>query len=144
MRVNTKGVFLLSTAVVRHLLDRRTPGRIINIASGAGRRGYPQRGAYAASKFAVIGLTQVMALELASHAITVNAVCPGAIGTSRQAHTRPVAADAPDANPLIPPIPVGRMGRPGDIARAVLFLADPAADYITGECINVNGGVLMI
>ncbi|HEX3842088.1 MAG TPA: SDR family oxidoreductase [Acidimicrobiales bacterium] len=144
MRVNTKGVFLLSSAVVRHLLDRKAPGRIINIASGSGRRGYPQRGAYSASKFAVVGLTQVMAQELAASGITVNAVCPGAMDTPRQSHTKPAPADAPGADSPIPTVPVGRLGQPEDIARAVEFLADPAASYITGECLNVNGGVLMV
>jgi NAD(P)-dependent dehydrogenase (short-subunit alcohol dehydrogenase family) len=141
MRVNTKGTFLMSSAVVRHLLDRGVPGRIVNIVSGAGRRGYPQRAAYCASKFAMVGLTQTMAQELAARAITVNAVCPGAMDTARQRHTR---SAAPDADSPIPSVPVGRMGDAADIARAVVFLVDPAASYITGECLNVNGGVLMV
>lgn len=143
LRINTKGVFLMSSAVTRHLLDRQAPGRIVTIASGSGRRGYPQRAAYSASKFAVVGLTQTMAAELAPHKITVNAVCPGAVATARQQHTKAAPADAPGADAPIPAIPVGRMGVPDDVARAVRFLADPAADYITGECLNVNGGVLM-
>jgi 3-oxoacyl-[acyl-carrier protein] reductase len=143
MRVNATGTFLMSSAVTRHLLDRGLPGRIINISSGTGRRGYAQRAAYSASKFAVVGLTQAMAAELAPHKITVNAVCPGAMATARQQHTRPAPASAPGADAPIPAIPVGRMGVPGDVARAVLFLAEPDADYITGECLNVNGGVLM-
>ena len=82
-RVNTKGTFLMSTAVVRHLLERQAPGRIINIASTAGRHGLPQRAAYSASKFAIIGLTQAMAGELAANGITVNAICAGAMDTAR-------------------------------------------------------------
>jgi NAD(P)-dependent dehydrogenase (short-subunit alcohol dehydrogenase family) len=144
LRVNTKGVFLMSSAVIRRLLDRGVPGRVINIASGSGRRGYPQRAAYCASKFAVVGLTQTMAAELAPHRITVNAVCPGAMATARQTHTKPAPEEAPGADAPIPEIPVGRMGVPDDIARAVRFLAEPAADYITGECVNVNGGILMV
>ena len=143
MRVNLKSVFL-SSAVVRHLLDRQAPGRVINIASGSGPARLSARGAYSASKIAVVGLTQVMAQELATHRITVNAVCPGAMDTSRQSHTKTAPADAPGADAPIPSVPVGRLGQPEDVARAVEFLADPAASYITGECIQVNGGVLMV
>ena len=88
-RVNTKGTFLMSTAVVRHLLERQAPGRIINIASTAGRHGLPQRAAYSASKFAIIGLTQAMAGELAANGITVNAICAGAMDTARGWPARP-------------------------------------------------------
>jgi NAD(P)-dependent dehydrogenase (short-subunit alcohol dehydrogenase family) len=142
MRVNARGTFLMSSAVTRHLLERLAAGRIINISSGSGRRGQPQRAAYSASKFAILGLTQTMAAELAPHHITVNAVCPGAMATSRQTHTKPASERAPGVDAPIPAAPVGRMGIPDDVARAVLFLADPAADYITGEALNINGGIL--
>ena len=92
MRVNAKGVFLMSGAVIRHLLHRGAPGRIVNIASVAGKVGYPERAVYCASKFAVVGLTQAMAQELAPRGITVNAVCPGAVATDRNAATRHRAA----------------------------------------------------
>jgi NAD(P)-dependent dehydrogenase (short-subunit alcohol dehydrogenase family) len=141
MRVNTKGVFLMSTVVVRHLLGRQRPGRIVNIASAAGRAGAARRAPYCASKFAVVGLTQAMAKELAGHAITVNAVCPGLVDTDRQ-HVGEGSL-GPGSTAEGPPSPVGRPGTPLDVARAVLFLADPAASYITGECINVNGGALV-
>jgi 3-oxoacyl-[acyl-carrier protein] reductase len=143
MRVNTRGPFLMSGAVTRHLLERRAKGRIVNISSGSGKRGYPQRAAYSASKFALIGLTQAMAQELAPHGITVNAVCPGAMATARQSYTKS-DADAPGAVSPGSTIPVGRLGLPGDVARAVVFLAEPSADFITGECIQVNGGGLMV
>lgn len=136
LRINLKSVFLMSTGVIRHLLSRGAPGRIINIASGAGKRGFPKRAAYCASKFAVIGLTQTLAQELGAHGITVNAVCPGPIDTSRQA-SRAGRSDAAIQTA------VARLGLPNDIARAVVFLADPAADYITGQSINVDGGLLM-
>jgi NAD(P)-dependent dehydrogenase (short-subunit alcohol dehydrogenase family) len=142
LRVNTKGVFLMSTAVVRHLIEREAPGRIINIASTAGKLGLQQRGAYSASKFAVIGLTQTMAQELKSRDITVNAVCPGAMDTARSpsntAHQMEVDAS------ILPPGTFDSMGKPSDVARVVTFLADPASNLITGQSIVINGGLLMI
>jgi 3-oxoacyl-[acyl-carrier protein] reductase len=144
MRVNAKGVFLMSGAVVRHLLERGVPGRIVNIASVAGKQGYPARSAYCASKFAVIGLTQVMAQELASQGVTVNAVCPGAIATDRNAATQHRAATRGDAGAATASsTPVGRVGEPADIARAVLYLAVPAASYLTGQSLVVDGGRFM-
>jgi NAD(P)-dependent dehydrogenase (short-subunit alcohol dehydrogenase family) len=144
MRINTKGVFLMSSAVLRHLIGRDVPGRIITIASDAARRGFPQRGAYCASKFGALALTQVMALEVADRGITVNAVCPGAMDTARQrarmSRVGTTSASAATAAP--PPVPVNRLGTPADVARTVLFLADPDADYITGQAINVDGGLL--
>jgi NAD(P)-dependent dehydrogenase (short-subunit alcohol dehydrogenase family) len=144
MRTNARGVFIMSGVVIRHLLARGTQGRIVNIASVAGKVGYPMRSAYCASKFAVVGLTQAMAQELAPHGVTVNVVCPGAIATDRNAATRrnaqatldPSAAAASSS-------PVGRIGEPGDVARAVLYLADPAADYVTGQSVIVDGGLYM-
>ena len=84
MGVNAKGVFLMSSAVIRHMLARGGPGRIINIVSGAGKKGMPRRAMYSASKHAVVGLTQSMAMELAPRGVTVNAVCPGATDTTRR------------------------------------------------------------
>jgi NAD(P)-dependent dehydrogenase (short-subunit alcohol dehydrogenase family) len=144
MRVNAKGVFLMSGAVIRHLLDRGARGRIVNIASVAGKIGYPERAVYCASKFAVIGLTQAMAQELAPHGITVNAVCPGAVATDRNAATRHRAATAGDAAAGdAASSPVGRIGEPDDIARAVLYLVDPAASYVTGQSLVIDGGRYM-
>jgi NAD(P)-dependent dehydrogenase (short-subunit alcohol dehydrogenase family) len=145
MRVNAKGVFLMSAAFARHAIGRQAAwGRIVHIASVSGLRGFPQRAAYTASKFAVVGLTQVMAAELAEHGVTVNAVCPGAVDTPR--HTartaRANAADEATASIVLPtsPAAVGRLGTPDDIARAVLFLADSSAGFITGQCLVVDGG----
>jgi NAD(P)-dependent dehydrogenase (short-subunit alcohol dehydrogenase family) len=142
MQVNTYGPFLMSRALIPHLLDRDRGGRIINIASLAGRMGVPKRAAYCASKFALIGLTQVMALELAPHHVTVNAICPGTMDTDRNASTRAHLAaseqDAFSASLMAPP--VGRLGLPSDVARAAVFLADPAADFVTGQAINIDGG----
>jgi NAD(P)-dependent dehydrogenase (short-subunit alcohol dehydrogenase family) len=144
VHVNTKGPFLMSSAVVRHLLAREAPGRIINISSTAGRRGFLHRSVYSASKFGVIGLTQCMAQELGRHRITVNAVCPGAINTPRLAASTALAIQASGGVPEEwPSNPIARQGEPGDIARVVAFLADPASDFITGQSINVDGGAVM-
>ncbi len=147
LRVNTRGVFLMSGAVIRHLLERREAGediagRIITIASGSGKRGNPERGAYCASKFAAIGLTQAMAQELGGFDITVNAVCPGEIKTARGASREALKESRGVQYEFIKPA-VPRAGMPDEIARTVLFLAVPAASYITGQSINVDGGRLM-
>jgi NAD(P)-dependent dehydrogenase (short-subunit alcohol dehydrogenase family) len=143
MRVNTRGPFLMSRAVLPQLLERQARGRIVNIASLAGRMGVPKRAAYCASKFAVVGLTQVMALELAPHGVTVNAICPGTMDTDRNVSTRAQVErgeeDAATAAAMNPP--VGRRGVPADVARTVVFLADPASDFVTGQSINVDGGL---
>ena len=146
LRVNLRGVFLMSGAVVRHLLKREAPGRVINIASGAGKAGFPKRAAYSASKFAVIGLTQSMAKELGDHGITVNAVCPGAMDTARQSSRAARGAKDPESMrgaTIAFSAPVPRLGVAEDVARAVVFLADPAASYITGQGLNVDGGLIM-
>jgi 3-oxoacyl-[acyl-carrier protein] reductase len=147
LRINTRGVFLMSRPVIRHLLARREKGeaidgRIVNIASGAGKRGVPERAAYCASKFAVVGLTQVMAQELGALDITVNAVCPGTIATARQASRAARQKEAGVQYEYVKAA-VPRTGTGGDIARTVLFLAEPQASFITGQSINVDGGMLM-
>jgi NAD(P)-dependent dehydrogenase (short-subunit alcohol dehydrogenase family) len=143
LRTNTKGVFLMTAAFIRHYVERQGDlGRIVNIASVAGLRGTPQRGAYTASKFAVIGLTESTALEVASKGITVNAICPGAIATARVESSLARAAGGGRGfeGALPPSPPVLRFGIPSDIARAVLFVAEPSAGQITGQAICVDGG----
>jgi 3-oxoacyl-[acyl-carrier protein] reductase len=143
--VNLKGTFLMSRAVIPHMLSRRG-GRIINMASVSGKRGTPRRGAYTASKFGVIGLTQVMAQELAGHGITVNAICPGSVDTSRRESTsrRERALAERDATaPVLGLPPTGRVARPDDIAHLALFFASAQSDHITGQAWNVDGGSVM-
>ena len=143
--VNLKGTFLMSRAVIPHMLARRS-GRIINMASVSGKRGTPRRGAYTASKFGVIGLTQVLAQELAPHGITANAICPGSVDTSRRESTsrrdRALAEQTPGA-PVLGLPPTGRVARPHDIARLALFFASEQSDHITGQAWNVDGGSVM-
>jgi 3-oxoacyl-[acyl-carrier protein] reductase len=143
--VNLKGTFLMSRAVIPHMLARGS-GRIITMASVSGKRGTPRRGAYTASKFGVIGLTQVMAQELAGHGITVNAICPGSVDTSRRESTsrreRALAERDPSTR-LLPLPPTGRIARPDDIARLALFFASEQSDHITGQAWNVDGGTVM-
>ena len=148
IRVNPKGNYLMSVPVIKHMLERGGPGRIINIASVAGKVGMPKRAVYNASKFAVIGLTQSMAQELAPHGITVNAICPGAMDTARNLSSRAREAANPDAQTaraqqIIGAAPVGRVGTAADIARMVVFLCEPTSDFITGQSINVDGGLVM-
>ena len=144
MRVNTKGVFLMSAALVRHLLERGSPGRIVNIGSGVARRGMPDRAAYSASKAAVMSLTQSMATELGPHGIAVNTVNPGHIHTGRSTPgSWEQLQDASRHSSLGLRVPLDRMGEPSDVARVVVFLAGPASDYVTGQAINVDGGLMM-
>lgn len=148
MAVNVKGVFLMSQAVVRHMLERGGGGRIINTSSVAGKVGLKRTGPYSASKFAVIGLTQALALEVAPYGITVNAICPGIIDTSRTdaGYVKQVPIEelkaVKDAR-AAKVVPVGRIGQPDDIANAIRFLCSPASSYITGQSINVDGGWVM-
>ena len=143
--VNLKGTFLMSRAVIPPMLSRRA-GRIINMASVSGKRGTARRGAYTASKFGVIGLTQAMAQELAALGITVNAICPGSVDTSRRESTsrreRALAERDPSA-PVLGLPPTGRIARPDDIARLALFFASEQCDHITGQAWNVDGGAVM-
>jgi NAD(P)-dependent dehydrogenase (short-subunit alcohol dehydrogenase family) len=143
--VNLKGTFLMSRAVIPHMLTRGS-GRIISMASVSGKRGTARRGAYTASKFGVIGLTQVMAQELGAHGITANAICPGSVETSRRESTsrreRALTERDPNAAVLSLP-PSGRVARPDDVARLALFFASEANDHITGQAWNVDGGAVM-
>jgi 3-oxoacyl-[acyl-carrier protein] reductase len=140
VRVNLRGTFLMSRFAIPVMRGQRS-GRIVNISSMAGVVAVPRSAAYAASKAAVIALTRSMALDVAAWGITVNAICPGAVGTSRA-----ILSEDPDLDvdaELVRrgrSIPVGRVGRPEDIAAAVAYLIGAGADYMTGQILVLDGG----
>ncbi len=147
--VNLHGVYQCCKAVAPVLVEQAQGGRIINISSLAGRLAQPQYGGYTPAKFGVIGLTQMLALELAPHRVTVNAVCPGSTdtdmmdGTFRRTGERLGIPFEMVKEGVKRFIPLGRQGDPAEIAAAVAYLASPLAGYITGQAINVDGGVVM-
>jgi 3-oxoacyl-[acyl-carrier protein] reductase len=134
---NLRGAFVAIRAVTRGMMKRRT-GRIINIASVVGITGNKGQANYAASKAGLIGLTKSVAKELASRNILANVVAPGFIETDMTAAMTPEAKTATAAQ-----IPLERLGKPSDIASAVVFLASDAASYITGQVLVVDGGMVM-
>jgi len=137
MNTNLKGVFNCTKAVAKIMIKQRA-GRIINMTSVVGIMGNAGQTNYAAAKAGVIGFTKSAAKELAARGITVNAVAPGYITTDMSAAI-PEQAKAD----LAQKIPLSRLGKPEDVAEAVLFLASDAANYITGQTINVDGGMVM-
>ncbi len=135
--VNLKGAFLCTKAVARPMLKARY-GRIINMASVSGVSGNAGQANYSASKGGLIAMTKTTAKELAGRNITCNALAPGFIET---AMTRALPEEA--RNAWLDNIPLGRPGTPEDVAQAVLFLAGPGASYITGQVLNIDGGLIM-
>ena len=134
---NLKGVFYCTKAVSKLMMKKRS-GRIVNMASVVGLVGNAGQTNYAAAKAGVIGFSKSAAKELASRGITVNVVAPGFIGTD-------MTAGLPESvkEKMLTDIPLGRMGEPEDVANAVLFLASDQASYITGQVVNVDGGMVM-
>jgi 3-oxoacyl-[acyl-carrier protein] reductase len=137
MNINLKGVFNCCKVASRPMMKARQ-GRIISISSVVGVQGNPGQVNYSASKAGVIGVTKTLARELASRSITVNAVAPGFIETDMTAKLSPEAREA-----MLKQVPLGRPGMPADVAQAVLFLASAQAAYITGQVLQVNGGMAM-
>ncbi len=135
ININLKSVFLCTRAAVRHMLKQRW-GRIISISSVVGLAGNPGQANYASAKAGIIGFTKTIAKEVASRSITVNAVAPGFIDTEM---TRQLPENK--RQELLKLIPLGCLGSPDDVAEAVAFLASEGARYITGQVINVNGGM---
>lgn len=152
LAINTTAVFLCTKLVGLEMVRQGTGGRIINIASNASKQASATGAAYSASKFAVLGLTQASALDLARYGITVNAVCPGPINTDRMSYWErdraaeegisqeefrsQVVEEAGQATPI------GRIAESEDVANMVAFLASEEANFITGQAYNVNGGLL--
>jgi meso-butanediol dehydrogenase/(S,S)-butanediol dehydrogenase/diacetyl reductase len=149
--VNTTGVFLCGQEFARRLVQAKRPGTVVNLASMAGKQGrVPYLAHYVASKFAVVGLTQAMAFELAAHAIRVNCVCPGYVGTGMQAREliweselRGDMSEDDLRKYFIKDTPLGRIEMPEDVARVVEFLLGPDSAFVTGEALAVNGGAFM-
>ena len=133
LRTTLDGFFFLTRRILKHVMPRHHGGRIINIASLSGVKGLPGQANYSAAKAGLIGATKALALETAARNVTVNAVAPGFVETDM---TKDLNEDT-----LKQMIPMKRFAKPEEIAEVVAFLASPGAAYITGEVINVNGGL---
>jgi NAD(P)-dependent dehydrogenase (short-subunit alcohol dehydrogenase family) len=146
--VNTRGVFLTNQIAARHFIAEGR-GVIVNTASLAGKVGAPLLAHYSASKFAVLGWTQALARELAPHGIRVNAVCPGFVKTGMQSREVIWEAELRGVSPeqvisdYIAQTPLGRLEEPEDVADVIVFLCSNAARFMTGQGVNVTGGVYM-
>jgi 3-oxoacyl-[acyl-carrier protein] reductase len=137
LTTNLKGVFNCTKAVMRTMMKQKS-GRIVNMASVVGEMGNAGQANYAAAKAGVIGFTKAVAKEVASRGITVNAVAPGFIATDM---TKVLSDDV--QSQMLTAIPLGRQGQPQDVANAVSFFASEEAAYITGQVLNVDGGMVM-
>ncbi|MEF2975774.1 SDR family NAD(P)-dependent oxidoreductase [Subtercola sp. YIM 133946] len=137
--VNTRSMLVTTQVAARWMIGADRPGKIINMASMGGKTGGAGQGHYAASKAAVIALTRVTALELGARAITANCICPGYVLTEMGAGTR-TDADVAEWSSYSP---LGRLAQPEDVAGVAMFLASDDADYLTGQAINVTGGMIM-
>ena len=153
LSVNVKGTFFTCQAVARHMIARGGPGKMVIMSSRAGKQASPQYGAYVASKFALIGLTQTLALELAPYQVNVNAICPGLVDTERvywmadALKPGEMSTDDYRRQMLVErgrQVPLGRAAVADDVARTAAFLASEESDYLTGLAISVTGGGLMI
>ncbi len=148
--VNLKGSFLCSRVVAQVMLEREIRGRIINIGSDNSKTGQPRLAAYCASKFGLVGFSQALAMELAPAGITVNTICPGPMDTERVDYFGRREDGSYDATQrterirrLATAVPLGRLATPEDVAAVASFLASDAAEFITGQAINVAGGAIM-
>jgi 2-deoxy-D-gluconate 3-dehydrogenase len=139
IQINQRSLFFLSQAVANEMVKQGQGGKIINIASMLSFQGGIRVGAYTAAKSAVMGLTRIMANELASLGINVNAIAPGYMATD---NTAPLRADAKRNSDIVARIPAGRWGKPEELQGAVVFLASAASDYMHGYTLAIDGGWL--
>jgi 3-oxoacyl-[acyl-carrier protein] reductase len=140
LRVNLRGTYLMSRAAVPVMREGRW-GRIINVSSMAGVTGAPRSTAYSASKAGILGFTRALSMDVAPWGITVNAICPGAVGTSRAILSEDPELDVPAAlERMGQSMAVGRVGRPDDLAAAVAYLASDGSSYMTGQMLVLDGG----
>jgi len=143
--INYKGLLYVCKAALPHMVKRGAGGRVINIASDAGRVGSSNEAVYAGTKGAIIAFGKTLAREMARHKITVNTVCPGITETALlQGMREESERNARVIEAIGRTIPLGRIGEPEDIAGAVTFLASSAASYITGQTLSVSGGLTMV
>ena len=140
LAVQLTGPFLMSKHAARLMIDRGTAGKIVNISSVSALMGRVKGGAHCASKAGLTLLTKVLAMELGQYGITVNAVAPGLIETQAQKEEMNLSSDY--QNRYLQELPLGRVGQPSDIAKMVLFLASPDADWISGQLHIVDGGLM--
>jgi NAD(P)-dependent dehydrogenase (short-subunit alcohol dehydrogenase family) len=145
LAVNLKSVFLCSKLAAKQYIQQGGGGRIISVASQAGKTGYARLTPYCASKAGIVLFTQAMAKEVGEHKINVNCVCPGTIDTPllRGAGMGMMASDElfkTLIGTVLPAIPLGRVGYPEDVAKIITFLASDEAEYMTGQAINISGG----
>ena len=139
MDINLKTLFFLSQAAARQMIDQKSPGKIINIASMLSYQGGIRVASYTSSKSGVMGLTRLLANEWAKHEINVNAIAPGYFATN---NTAALQADEKRNTEILGRIPAGRWGAPADLGGAVVFLSSPAANYVHGITLPVDGGWL--
>lgn len=138
LQINLTGTYFMTMAMGRHLIDNDRNGAVVNIASTHGLVGYPTASVYSVTKAGVIQLTRVLAIEWAKHGIRVNAVAPGPVETK----TRAAAHADPEGRVFtLGRVPLGRYGDPVDVAKAVRYLADDDAAFVTGHVLVVDGGV---
>jgi len=147
--INTKGIFLCDQAAAKQMIKQKNGGKIINCASIAGHAGFELLSSYSATKFAVVGFTQALAKELAQYKINVNAYCPGIVGTDmfdlidEKMGAITGAAKGETLKQFTEAIPLGRLETAEDVACLVSYLASADADYMTGQAINICGGMMM-
>lgn len=147
LRVNLTGTMLVCREIVPHMIKRKA-GRILNVASNVARRGLPFRCDYVCSKWALLGLTQTLALELVSHGIRVNAVCPGPVEGDRieqlvKMHAAAEGVDVAEMHKAWENVPMKRFIQPQEVARVIKFLCSDDSSAMTGQALNITGGFIM-